>query len=69
MFENFICLKLDALPWRFCIFEDDNFLRIIIKSHGVKYCQKAGKINTARQIQAFEYDKEKKVLQKIINQN
>lgn len=43
-----------------------NFLRIIIKSHGVKYCQKAGKINTA---QAFEYDKEKKVLHEIINQN
>lgn len=46
-----------------------NFLRIIIKSHGVKYCQKAGKINKARQIQAFEYDKEKKVPHEIINQN
>lgn len=56
--EGFVFLKMTL-----------NFLRIIIKSHGVKYCQKAGKINTARQIQAFEYDKEKKVLQKIINQN
>lgn len=56
--EGFVFLKMTL-----------NFLRIIIKSHGVKYCQKAGKINTARQIQAFEYDKEKKALQKIINQN
>lgn len=56
--EGFVFLKMTL-----------NFLRIIIKSHGVKYCQKAGKINTARQIQAFEYDKEKKVLHEIINQN
>lgn len=31
--------------------------------------RKLEKINTARQIQAFEYDKEKKVLHEIINQN
>lgn len=71
MFEIFICLKLDALPWRFCFFEDNiKFFKDNLQTVTAwNIVRKLVKINTARQIQAFEYDKEKKVLQKIINQN